>query len=294
MKYLIPLTLLAAMFGGVAYANGHGPKDGRMENPCMKPGKVLTKDVDLSADQKALVEDLKGERKAHKEDRHELKRATKQDRIDALKGYAEGDLSRADINDQIEDKHRKMSEKHADMKDGFFALVDSYDESQKDQVRDNIDATRQCMADNEEQFETRIARKEAHIQKRMEKKASFMSKDLDLSRNQQAAFDAWQDGQLERFQERMDDRMDDKGQHLEALLDGQSQRSIERIQVERSLEKLEAAQEQANLMMDFVDSLDTDQRDQFVENIDAMVERAQNRQKGEKGKGQKGQGKPRR
>ena len=33
-------------------------------------------------------------------------------------------------------------------------------------------------------------------------------------------------------------------------------------------------QEQAGLMMDFVDSLDDDQRDQFVDNIDAMVERA--------------------
>jgi hypothetical protein len=292
MKYLIPLTLLAAMFGGVAYANGHGPKDGRMENPCMKPGKVLTKNVDLTEDQRALTEDLKGERKAHKAERHELKRSMKQDRIDALKGYAEGDLSRADINDQIEDKHREMSEKYADMKDGFFALIDSYSEVQKDQVRDNIDDTRQCMADNEEQFESHIERKEAHIQKRFEKKAKFITKDLDLSRNQQAAFDAWQDGQLERFQERMDGRMDHKGQHLEALLDGQSQRSIERTQAERSAEKLEAAQEQADLMMDFVDSLDTEQRDQFVENIDALVERVQNRSKSEKG--EKGNGKPRR
>ena len=121
-----------------------------------------------------------------------------------------------------------------------------------------------------------------------------MTKDLDLSRNQQAAFDAWQDGQLERFQERMDGRMDHKGQHLEALLDGQSQRSIERAQAERSAEKLEAAQEQADLMMDFVDALDTEQRDQFVENIAMMVERVQNRSKSEKGKGQKDQGKPRR
>lgn len=291
MKYLIPLTLLAAMFGGVAYANGHGPKDGRMENPCMKPGKVLTKDVNLSADQKALVEDLKGERKAHKTERHDLKRSMKQDRIDTLKGYAEGDLSRADIKDQIEDKHREMSEKHADMQDGFFALVDSYNDSQKDQVRDNIDDTRQCMTDNQEQFEAHRERKEAHIQKRMEKKASFMTKDLDLSRNQQAAFDAWQDGQLERFQERMDGRMDHKGQHLEALLDGQSQRSIERAQAERSAEKIEVAQEQAEWMMDFVDSLDRDQRTQFVENIDMMVERIEKRHnRGEKGKSPNGQG----
>ena len=80
------------------------------------------------------------------------------------------------------------------MQDGFFALIDSYSEVQKDQVRDNLDETRQCVADNEEQFESHIARKEAHIQKRMEKKAAFMTRDLDLSRNQQAAFDAWQEG----------------------------------------------------------------------------------------------------
>ena len=42
--------------------------------------------------------------------------------------------------------------------------------------------------------------------------------------------------------------------------------------------------------MDFVDS-DGEQRDLFIENLDAMVERAQNRPKGEKGKDQKRSGK---
>ena len=87
--------------------------------------------------------------------------------------------------------------------------------------------------------------------------------------------------------------MDDKGENLEDLLDGQSKRDIERRQRSESAERIDLMQEQAGLMMDFVDSLDDDQRDQFVENIDAMVERAENRQNRE-GKGQKGQGKPRR
>ncbi len=290
MKKFIPLTLLAALFGGIAYANG---PDQKSKNPCMKPGKILTKDVDLTEDQRALGEDLKALRKGHKTERHELKRSMKQDRIDTLKGYAEGDLSRTQINARIERKHTEMVEHHSDMQDGFLALIDSYSEVQKNQVRDNLDVTRQCMADNEEQFETRIARKEAHIQKRMEKKAAFMTKDLDLSRNQQSAFDAWQDGQLERFQERMDQRMDDKGENLEALLDGQSKRDIERRQSNEAAERIDLMQEQAGLMMDFVDSLDDDQRDQFIDNIDAMVERAENRQNRE-GKGQKGKGKPRR
>lgn len=290
MKKLIPLTLLAALFGGVAYANG---PDQKSKNPCMKPGKMLTKDVDLTEDQRALTEDLKALRKGHKTERHELKRSIRQDRIDTLKGYAEGELSRAQINSRIERKHTEMVEHHGDMQDGFFALIDSYSEVQKDQVRDNLDETRQCMADNEEQFESHIARKEAHIQKRMEKKAAFMTKDLDLSRNQQAAFDAWQEGQMQKIQQRVDKRMDDKGENLEALLDGQSKRDIERRQAAESSERIDLMQEQAGLMMDFVDSLDDDQRDQFVENIDAMVERAQNR-KTKEGKGQKGQGKPRR
>ena len=120
-----------------------------------------------------------------------------------------------------------------------------------------------------------------------------MTKDLDLSRNQQSAFDAWQEGQLERFQERIDKRMNHKGEHLEALLDGESKRNIERRQRSESAERIDLMQEQAGLMMDFVDSLDDDQREQFVDNIDAMIERAENRQNRD-GKGQKGKGKPRR
>jgi hypothetical protein len=288
MKKLISLTVLAALFGSVAYANG---PDQKSKNPCMKPGKVLTKDVDLTEDQRVLAEDVKTLRKGHKAERHELKRSMKQDRIDTLKGYAEGDLSRSQINARIERKHTEMVDHHSDMQDGFFALIDSYSEVQKDQVRDNIEDTRQCMADNEEQFETHIARKEAHIQKRMEKKAEFMSKDLDLSRTQQAAFDTWQEGQKQKIQERIDKRMDDKGENLETLLDGMSKGDIERRQRAESTERIDLMQEQVGLMMDFVDSLDEDQRDQFVENIDALVERAQNRQKRE-GKGQKGQAKP--
>ena len=142
MKKLIPLTFLAALFGGMAYANS---PDQKSKNPCMKPGKILTKNVDLTEDQRALAEDLKALRKGHKAERHDLKRTMKQDRIDILKGYAEGDLSRAQINDRIERKHTEMIEYHSDMQDGFFALIDSYSEAQKDQVRDNLDETRQCM-----------------------------------------------------------------------------------------------------------------------------------------------------
>ena len=290
MKKLIPLTLLAALFGGVAHANGPEQKS---KNPCMKPGKILTKNVDLTEDQRALAEDLKALRKGHKTERHELKRSMKQERIDSLKGYAEGEFSRTQINSRIERKHNEMLEHYGDMRDGFFALIDSYSEVQKNQVRDNLDETRQCAADHQEQFESHIARKEDHIRKRMEKKAEFMTKDLDLSINQQSALDAWQDGQLERFQERVDKRVDRKGENLEALLDGQSKRDIEHRQSTEAAERIDLIQEQAGLMMDFVDSLDDDQREQFVENIDAMVERAENR-KNKEGKGQKGKGKPRR
>ena len=290
MKKFIPLTLLAALFGGMAYANTPEQKS---KNPCMKPGKILTKNVDLTEDQRALTEDLKALRKGHKAERHDLMRSMKLDRIDTLKSYVEGNLSRAQINDRIERKHTEMIEHHSDMQDGFFALIDSYSEVQKDQVRDNLDETRQCMADNEEQFEAHIARKEAHIQKRMGKKAEFMTKDLDLSRNQQSAFDAWQEGQMQKIQERVDKRMDDNGENLEVLLDGMSKRDIEQKQVAVAAERIDLMQEQAGLMMDFVDSLDDDQRDQFVDNIDAMIERAEKRQNRE-GKGQNGKGKPRR
>ena len=93
----------------------------------------------------------------------------------------------------------------------------------------------------------------------------------------------------QKIQERIDKRTDDKGQNLEALLDGMSKRDIEARQSAESEERIDRMQEQAGLMMDFVDSLDGEQRDLFIENLDAMVERAQNRPKGEKGKDQKDQ-----
>ena len=84
--------------------------------------------------------------------------------------------------------------------------------------------------------------------------------------------------------------MNHKGEHLEALLDGESKRNIERRQADEAAERFDRMQEQAGLMMDFVDSLDDDhQRDQFVDNI-TLIERAENRQNKE-GKGQKGKGK---
>ena len=289
MKKLIPLTVLAALLGGVAYANS---PDHKSKSPCMKPGEILTKNVDLTEDQLALTEDVKSLRKGHKAERHELKRSMTQDRIDTLKGYVDGELSREQINAQIERKHTEMLQHHSDMQDGFLALIDSYSEVQKDQVRENLDETRQCAADYREQLETHIERKEAHIQKRMEKKAEFMTKDLDLSRNQQAAFDDWQAGQMQKIQGRIDKRVGDNGQNLEALLDGMSKREMERRQGTESAERIALMQEQTGLMMDFVDSLDDDQRAQFVDNIDAMVERAQNRHKGDKSR--RGQGKFRR
>lgn len=279
MKKLLPLTLLAAMIGGVAHANGHGPAH-KDQNPCMKPGKVLTKDVELTEDQRALAADLKAQKKEHREGRHEMKRAMMQQRIETLTGYANGTLSRRDVNAQIETHHTEMIQLHGDMKEGFFALIDSYDEAQKDQVRSNLDAQRQCMAENQDHFETLRAEKEAHMAKRVEKKAAFLTRDLNLDSDQQVVFDAWQEGQQEIRQEHLEYRMNDKGQHLEALLDGQTLQHDELV-----AEKIESMQTQAGQMMNFVDALDNDQRDQLVSNVEAMAERAAQRaEKGHKGK----------
>lgn len=288
MKKLLPLTLLAVMIGGVAHANGQGPAH-KGQNPCMKPGKVLTKDVELTEDQRALAIDLKAQKKEHREGRHEMKRAMMQQRIETLTGYANGTLSRRDVNAQIETHHTEMIQLHGDMKEGFFALIDSYDEAQKDQVRSNLDAQRQCMAENQDHFETLRAEKEAHMAKRAEKKAAFLTRDLNLDSDQQELFDVWQEGQQELRQEHLEYRMNQKGQHLEALLDGQTLQHDELV-----AEKIESTQTQAGLMMDFVDALDNDQRDQLVSNVEAMVERAAQRaEKGRQGK-RKGQGKQQR
>jgi hypothetical protein len=278
MKKLLPLTLLAVMIGGVAHANGHGPAH-KDQNPCMKPGKVLTKDVELTEDQRALAADLKAQKKEHREGRHEMKRAMMQQRIETLTGYANGTLSRRDVNAQIERHHAEMMERHGDMKDGLLALIDSYDEAQKDQVRSNLEESRECMAENQEQFQAHKAEKEAHMAKRAEKKAALLTRDLNLSADQQTLFDVWQEGQQDLRQDRMERHMSHKGQRLEALLDGQT---FERD--DQAAEHIEAMKTQAGLMMDFVDALDNDQRAQLVSNVEAMAERAAERaEKGHKG-----------
>ena len=143
------------------------------------------------------------------------------------------------------------------------------------------------MEENQEQFAMQIARKEAHIQNRVEKKGAFMTKGLDLTRSQQVAFDAWQQDQLDRFQERIDASMEGKGAHLEALLD-------DKIVHNNQADRIEDIQAQSGLMMDFVDTLNEDQRSQLVINIEEMTERAQQRaEKAPKGK-RKDAGKQRR
>ena len=283
MKNIITIALLSVMVGGTAFANDVLDKE---DNPC-KSGKILTNNVELTEDQQALAADLKVQKKEFREERHELKKSMTQQHRDILIGYASGEWSRTQVKRQIEASQAEMIERHVDMKDGLLALIDSYDEDQKDQVRDNIDTTRQCMADHQEQFEAQIARKEAHIQKRMEKKGELMINGLELTRNQRAAFDAWQQGQLERFQKRVDARIEGKGAHLEALLDG---KMVHNNQADRT----EDIHAQSGLMMDFVDTLDEDQRSQLVINIEEMTERAQQRaEKAPKGK-RKGAGKQRR
>jgi alpha-galactosidase/6-phospho-beta-glucosidase family protein len=115
--------------------------------------------------------------------------------------------------------------------------------------------------------------------KRAEKKAAFLTRDLNLSADQQALFDLWQEGQQDLRQDRMERHMSHKGQHLEALLDGQT---FER--EDQAAEHIESMKTQAELMMDFVDALDNDQRAQLVSNVEAMAERAAERaEKGHKG-----------
>ena len=60
--------------------------------------------------------------------------------------------------------------------------------------------------------------RKAHIQNRVEE-GCIHDPRADLTRSQQVAFDAWQQDQLDRFQERIDASMERKSAHLEALLD---------------------------------------------------------------------------
>ena len=84
----------------------------------------------------------------------------------------------------------------------------------------------------------------------MEKKAAFMTKDLDLSRNQQAAFDAWQEGRTGDSKSESTSGWSTKENTLKLILDGESKRSIERRQADEVAERLEMMLEQAGLMMD--------------------------------------------
>lgn len=209
MKRLFPLTLMAALIGGVAHAKPHGSQH---DNPCMKPGKVLTQDVELSADQRALVEDLKSQRKAHRGDRHEQRREMMLARVETLQGYADGSLSRADVDAQLADTHRDRREAYAEMTDALLALIDSYSADQRAQVMENLDEARTCQAEYAGQREEHHAQRAEKMAQRAEKKADMLLKDIDLSAAQSALFEAWQDGQMAQRQERMAAH-EDRGGH---------------------------------------------------------------------------------
>jgi len=282
MKHLLPFTLLTALFGGVAYANTHGPKQ---DNPCMKSGKVLTQSVELTADQQALVADLKTQRQEHKANRQAMRQKMMQERFDTVKGYTEGSLSREEVNQQIVDKHQQMSEHHGDMQDSLLALIDSYSPEQRAQVQANLDETLECRAEYQAQFADKGEKMEQRFEKRSAKKAEILLQELNLSADQAALFEAWQEGQQGRMQHRMERHQKRDGHHLEALLEGNvDQRQLQ----QKSAEHLTTMQEQAGLMMDFVDALDAEQRTQFIENLEVLQEKMEQRM--EKSGHRKGKG----
>jgi hypothetical protein len=72
----------------------------------------------------------------------------------------------------------------------------------------------------------------------------------------------------------MERHQEGEGHRLEALLEG----SVDQLQLQqKSAEHLTTMQAQVGLMMDFVDALDAEQRSQFIENLEVLQEKIQER-----------------
>jgi hypothetical protein len=250
-NWTITIATIAIMGFGIRQAYAEHPN-----RECMSPRNILIKDVQLNAEQQEILAGFRSERTGHQE-QHEALREMKKQRHALMMDYVAGDISRREMLKKVDEHQEIHSDLRETKQDMMLELLSTYDETQKDQVLDNLDAQESCMAEHRAEKEERYA-------KHSGKQSGKMVANLNLSAEQQ-----------ELWTELKSDRRDHRGEHeargelLQSYLEGDlTLEDLEEEQGARMAEKQDQHRQHIIQMMDFVDSLSQTQKDQLLRNME--------------------------
>jgi hypothetical protein len=274
MKYYLPTSIVMALISGVAYAKPNGSNQN--EPTCMNRA-VLTEGVALTVDQESLLEDLKSQRQELRQDRRDTRGEMQQLRQEVFSGYVSGDLRRRDVEQQLrihhEDKRSLLSRRDT----AVTSLVDSYTSEQKAIVLDNLEESRVCKEENHDRFEDFQSKKMEKIEERSERKQQKLYGNLSLTSKQQRLLDTHTEAYISMVHDRITQRVGSPGSDLEELLMGDiTSQELFYVKEDRANDHQEEMMKQTDLMMDFVDSLREQQKEQLLDNLKDIASRKRN------------------
>ena len=213
--------------------------------------------IDLDDSQQLLVEEMLQEKRAFQKD---MKIHYKGFREKWMMDFVAGEMSRQQVHASIENRYNQDEDKHFEIRHRIVELLSSYTPEQIEKVLSNIDYTRQCY----DEYFVPPARKTDPNRVRPKK---VLLSDLNLSEEQQEKQKAIRSYVLshrkttkETFVLSREDLMDSmirESNRRDAIMDIFEERSNRRLQFQKN---------RADLWMDFLESLDNRQSEQFIQN----------------------------
>jgi hypothetical protein len=274
MKYFLPTSIIMALMSGVAYAK---PNGSNQKGPTCMNRAVLTDGVVLTVDQKTLLEDLKSLRQELRKDRKKNRGEMQQLRQEVFSGYVSGDLRRRDVEQQLRTHHEEKRSQLSRRDTAVTSLVDSYTSEQKAIVLENLEESRVCKEENYDRSEDFQLEKIEKIEDRSERKQQKLYGNLNLTSKQQRILDTHTEAHISMVHDRITERVSSTGSDLEELLMGDiTSQELFYVKEDRANDHQEEMMKQADLMMDFVDSLREQQKEQLLDNLDDNVSRKRN------------------
>lgn len=264
------LFIIALAVGGLstalqleAHARPHG----------QKVMKMMFLDVELTSDQKEALKDLRPSKEERKARKKEFKNG--KNRMDWMQDFADGRVSRSEVLSNIEEKIAKHYEHRSEKLEGLLDVLSTLDTEQREQVLENLDRIGDKHQAKREQFEQKREKKGKKKGKKMER----MLKGISLDANQQGRIDAVQDFHSERFEDRKEHH-GAKQEIMESFLSGEkSKNQLLRSMKAKKEQRLSHKIEGAELWMNFIESLNSDQQDVLFDNIQDFQEERKERKK---------------
>ena len=218
--------------------------------------KIATAGIDLTAEQRALLDDIRASGKELRSSMEEERTGGR--RGEWLAGYLSGELVREEVLDGVEGEMSRRHAAHMELADMWIGLLETYDEAQRSQVLENIghaserggEASRRPGIRHGPPLDRLLEGVE--LSRKQQKKADILLAELESVRDDAA----------ER-------RRGGRDKWIEAFAAGELGADGVRAAMEsRAEEALDARLGAAGILLDLCDVLDSGQREQVLSNLE--------------------------